>query len=82
MEAYTVQKFYNDVIIKSWTYDRMTETEKRLLEMTFKNARSSAKTKAGASAVANKIYREFLGCLGYKPEGWRETEKTPFKVIY
>ena len=78
MDQYTVKKFYDEVLVKSWTYARMTETEKRLLALTFDRITSKATTRRGSSIAANKVYRHFLGCIGYNGYNWRETEKAPF----
>ena len=78
MDQYTVKKFYDEVLVKSWTYARMTETEKRLLALTFDRITSKATTRRGSSIAANKVYRRFLECIGYNGYNWRETEKAPF----
>lgn len=78
MDHYTVKNFYDEVLIKSWTYARMTEAERKLLALTLDMITSKATTRRGSSIAANKVYGRFLECIGYNGYNWRETEKAPF----
>ena len=68
------------MIQKSWTYEKLTNTEKEFLNKTF-NCKLIQKNIKGTYQqrweTLQGIYEAFLygaGCTGFK---WRETEETP-----
>jgi len=80
------QRDFIEMIEKSWTFDRMTETEKadciRLL--TDRTCRALKGTYSQRWDVMNAIYSGFLAGLGYfrNPVTWREEkpEEIPFSA--
>lgn len=69
-----VEDYFQNVIKKSWTWNRLTEEEqKRFIDMdVFDKIKGNDKTRV---EWLNTIYRSFLSALGYKPIEWRETEE-------
>lgn len=69
-----VEDYFQNVIKKSWTWDRLTEEERRrFIDMNvFDRIKGNNKTRV---EWLNTIYDSFLSALGYKPIGWRETEE-------
>ena len=69
-----VEEYFQNVIKKSWTWDRLTEEERRrFIDMdVFDRIKGNNKTRV---EWLNTIYDSFLSALGYKPIGWRETEE-------
>lgn len=69
-----VEDYFQNVIKKSWTWNRLTEEEqKRFIDMdVFDKIKGNDKTRV---EWLHTIYHSFLSALGYKPIGWRETEK-------
>lgn len=69
-----VENYFQNVIKKSWTWNRLTEEEqKRFIDMdVFDKIKGNDKTRVER---LNTIYHSFLSALGYKPIGWRETEE-------
>ncbi|MDR2044894.1 MAG: hypothetical protein LBQ15_11150 [Clostridium sp.] len=70
-----IQDFIDNVIIKSWTWERLTEEEQALTNGVLAGIQSKAKTHAGASKTVNHHYGVLLATFGYKPIGWREGEE-------
>ncbi len=72
----TVENYFQNVIKKSWTWDRLTEEEqKRFIDMDiFERIKGNDKTRI---EWLNTIYQSFLTALGYNPINWRETEEVP-----
>lgn len=68
-----VEDYFQNVIKKSWTWDRLTEEERRrFINMdVFDRIKGNDKTRI---EWLNTIYNAFLSALGYKSVGWRETE--------
>ena len=66
-----VENYFQNVIKKSWTWQRLTEEEqKRFIDMNvFDRIKGNDKTRV---EWLNTIYQSFLSALGYKPLGWRE----------
>lgn len=66
------------MVEKSWTYARLTETEKACLHDAFYKYDYKGSYKARWDQL-QKAYYFFLAALGYKPIGWREpeTEENP-----
>lgn len=71
-----VENYFQNVIKKSWTWDRLTEEERqRFVGMDiFYHIKGNDKTRV---EWLNTIYTSFLCALGYQPIGWRETEEVP-----
>ena len=72
-----VENYFQNVIKKSWTWQRLTEEEqKRFIDMNvFDKIKGNDKTRI---EWLNTIYQSFLSALGYKPIGWREETETQF----
>ena len=70
----TVEDYFQNVIKKSWTWNRLTEEERRrFVDMdVFDRIKGNNKTRVEWLIT---IYDSFLSALGYKPIGWRETEE-------
>ena len=71
-----VENYLQNVIKKSWTWEKLTEEEqRRFIDMNvFDRIKGNDKTRI---EWLNTIYHAFLYALGYKPIGWRETEEVP-----
>lgn len=73
-----------EMIEKSWTYDRMTETEKKdCIQLLLNRNPNAIKGSYNARLeILHAIYRGFLSGLGYdrNPTTWREEnpENIPF----
>ena len=69
-----VEDFFQRVIKKSWTWERLTDEErKRFIDMTvFEEIKGSNKTRTEWFC---SIYIAFLCGVGYTPIGWRETQE-------
>ena len=69
-----VEDYFQNVIKKSWTWNRLTEEERRrFVDMdVFDRITGNNKTRVEWLIT---IYDSFLSALGYKPIGWRETEE-------
>jgi len=73
----TVENYFQNVIKKSWTWQKLTEEEqKRFIDMNvFDRIKGNDKTRV---EWLNTIYQSFLSALGYKPIGWREEAEIQF----
>lgn len=69
-----VENYFQDVIKKSWTWERLTQEEKqRFIDMNvFDRIKGNDKIRI---EWLQTIYESFLSALGYKPIGWREADK-------
>lgn len=69
-----VEDYLQEVIKKSWTWDKLTEEERqRFMNMNvFYKIKGNDKTRI---EWLNTIYHSFLSALGYKPIGWREDKE-------
>lgn len=69
-----VGDYIEDVIKRSWTWDKLTEEErKRFLNLNvFDMIKGNDRTRI---EWLQSIYTSFLNALGYEPIGWRETEE-------
>lgn len=68
-----VYNYFDEVISKSWTWERLTDDEKER----FKNCIDFSRIKGTARQrvkMLNMVYAAFLKGVGYKFIGWRETE--------
>ena len=72
-----VENYFQEVIKKSWTWERLTEEEqKRFVDMdVFDRIKGNDKTRV---EWLNTIYHSFICALGYQPIGWREDTETQF----
>ena len=68
-----VEDYFQTVIKKSWTWDRLTEEERqRFIDMDiFDKIKGTDKQRI---ELLYTIYQAFLQGVGYKPIGWRESE--------
>lgn len=71
-----VENYFQTVIKKSWTWDKLTEEEQqRFIDMdVFDNIKGNDKQRI---EWLNTIYQAFLTGLDYKPIGWREKDIIP-----
>ncbi len=69
-----VETYFQNVIKKSWTWEKLTEEErKRFIDMdVFDRIKGNDQTRI---EWLNTIYQSFLSALGFEPIGWRGTEK-------
>lgn len=72
-----VENYFQNVIKKSWTWQKLTkEEQKRFIDMNvFDRIKGNDKTRV---EWLNTIYQSFLSALGYKPIGWREEAEIQF----
>ena len=79
MAKYTmaVENYFQNVIKKSWTWEKLTEEEqKRFIDMNvFDRIKGNDATRV---EWLNTIYQSFITALGYKPIGWREEAEMQF----
>lgn len=72
-----VENYFQNVIKKSWTWEKLTEEEqKRFIDMNvFGRIKGNDATRV---EWLNTIYQSFITALGYKPIGWREEAEMQF----
>lgn len=72
-----VENYFQNVIKKSWTWQKLTEEEqKRFIDMNvFDRIKGNDKTRV---EWLNTIYHSFISALGYQPIGWREETEIQF----
>ena len=72
-----VENYFQNVIKKSWTWERLTEEEqKRFIDMNvFDEIKGNDDTRRKWMCT---IYQSYIVALGYKPIGWREEAETQF----
>ena len=72
-----VENYLQNVIKKSWTWEKLTkEEQRRFIDMdVFDRIKGNDKTRV---EWLNTIYQSFLSALGYKPIGWREEAEIQF----
>lgn len=67
-----VENYFQDVIKKSWTWEKLTEERKRFINMhVFDKIKGNDITRI---EWFNSIYHAFLVGLDYKTIGWREKD--------
>ena len=72
-ESKAIEVYLENVIKKSWTWGRLTDDErKRFLSLDFSKISGRDATRI---EWFHSMYYAFLLGLGYKPIGWRETDK-------
>ena len=72
-----VENYLQNVIKKSWTWEKLTEEEKqRFINMkVFDRIKGNDETRI---EWLNTIYQAYLTALMYKPIGWREESEIKF----
>lgn len=68
-----VYNYFNTVIVKSWTWERLTDDEKERFKTCIDFSRIKGNQRQRVE-VLNMVYSAFLHCVGYTPTGWRETD--------
>lgn len=65
-----------DMIKLSWTYERLTETEREKALEALKDTtrRALIGSYKQRFEILNAVYHGFLLAIGYEPIGWRETD--------
>lgn len=69
-----VENYFQNVIKKSWTWDRLTDEERQRFEHMNVFARIKGDEETQIEWLST-IYLSYIEALGYKPIGWRETTK-------
>ena len=69
-------KKYIDMVKASWTFDRLTEEEKKRLLEALKFTKLSGTFRQRWETLQAVNYGFLLG-VGYKSIGWREPEESP-----
>lgn len=71
-------KDFMDMIVKSWTWARLTEQERQTFLESMEHVVQYGNAITGSYMhrwhVMDSLYDVFIKALGYKPIGWRETE--------
>lgn len=69
-----VENYFQNVIKKSWTWQKLTQEEQqRFIDMdVFDRIKGNDKQRI---EWLNTIYTAFLSALDYKPIGWREEDE-------
>lgn len=70
--ADVVENYFQNVIKKSWTWDRLTDEERQRFEDMNVFARIKGDEETQIEWLST-IYSSYINALGYKPIGWRET---------
>ena len=72
-----VENYLQNVIKKSWTWEKLTkEEQRRFIDMdVFDRIKGNDKTRV---EWLNTIYQAYLIALMYKPIGWREESEIKF----
>lgn len=68
-----VYNYFNTVIVKSWTWERLTDDEKERFKTCIDFSRIKG-NQLQRVEVLNMVYSAFLHGVGYTPTGWRETD--------
>ena len=68
-----VYNYFNTVIVKSWTWERLTYDEKERFKTCIDFSRIKGNQRQRVE-VLNMVYNAFLHGVGYTPTGWRETD--------
>lgn len=75
---------FREMIMKSWTYERMTEEETGKLFSVMEWAKSQGMitgTHKQRWMTLSAIYHSFLAGIGYSGPGWRENETITLKAV-
>lgn len=65
--------YFNTVISKSWTWQRLTDEEQKRFITCIDFSRITG-TATQRIKVLNMVYSAFLHGVGYSPVGWRESK--------
>lgn len=65
-------EFIKKSILKSWTYERLTEKERERLQKSFDRVTLYGNNKKQVCEEINGVYYAFLMALDYNWDGWRE----------
>ena len=65
---------YIKIVVNSWTYEKLTQTEKINIIAILLNCKLYGRNKKEVCEQLNTIYRSFLMALNYTPLNWRETD--------
>lgn len=67
-----IYNYFNTVIVKGWTWQRLTQEERERFKtcVDFSRIKGNARQRVN---VLNMLYSAFLYGVGYKPIGWRES---------
>ena len=80
-----IQKF-NEMTIKSWTYEKLTPEEKEQWKMTIFNNNMVEKALKGTESqkyhILHTIYKAFLMGCGYDNFNWRCSEEEKEIMLY
>lgn len=68
-----VYNYFNTIIVKSWTWERLTDDEKERFKTCIDFIRIKGNQRQRVE-VLNMVYSAFLHGVGYTPTGWRETD--------
>ena len=80
MDKFDAVSDFLDMIHHSWTFEKMTFSERMILNDLFFSPRTVDAIKGDYRqrwAVCNAIYGAYLDGLGYCGIGWREIETVP-----
>lgn len=72
----TAKKDFIDIILMSWTWDRLTDAEKDTARKLLEAVTLKGSYKQRYNQL-HQIYYKFLLVLGYTPIGWREPNPEP-----
>lgn len=81
MNKENVKENFMEMIKESWTYAKLTETEKKHIQETIYSAITESALKGTYKQryeILQAIYSSFLSALDYQPIGWRENEDLKF----
>ena len=68
----TASEFIKKSILKSWTYERLTEKERERLRESFDRVKLYGNNRQQICEEINGVYYAFLMALGYRWDDWRE----------
>ena len=68
-----IKKEYQDMTEQSWTYEKMTEEERKRWRKALEHAHLRG-TRQQRWEIMNDCYFSFLEALEYEPFGWRENK--------
>jgi hypothetical protein len=65
---------YIETIKNSWTFARLTAIEQKQITSVLEVVKIFG-SYIQRCEILNSVYFSFLICLGYQPDGWRETKE-------
>lgn len=72
---------FNDMIQKSWTFDKLTKSERETWEHIITSEPLKKALKGGYDSrwqILQIVYSSFLAGVGYNGANWRENKEKPF----